>query len=112
MPLLNADHPGVKKAIRKTVIHEVGHALGLRHNFIGCEDGNSSVMAYVDPLDTLGGEAGQAVFGGHFLTTPGVYDAYAIRYGYTPLEGETLRERHRGRLTPGVDGYFSKMLPI
>ena len=32
----------VMKYLLETVVHEVGHTLGLRHNFIAAEDGHSS----------------------------------------------------------------------
>lgn len=36
------------------------------------------------------------MFGGHFLGAPGRYDRYAIRYGYSRLEGEVRGTRHAG----------------
>eukprot|EP00928_Gymnodinium_smaydae_P030839 TRINITY_DN22810_c0_g1_i1.p1 TRINITY_DN22810_c0_g1~~TRINITY_DN22810_c0_g1_i1.p1 ORF type:complete len:854 (-),score=133.87 TRINITY_DN22810_c0_g1_i1:148-2709(-) len=92
LPLLDADHPDVLRALLKTTIHEVGHTLGLRHNFIAAEDGNSSVMEYVDPLDTS--DPSSPRFGGHFLQDIGNYDEYAIRYGYTVLSDESRGVRH------------------
>ena len=100
-PWLNADHPDVMKNILSTVVHEVGHTLGLRHNFIAQEDGNTSVMSYGDDLDTTSyhhtGTAKKdrkAIYGGHYLYSPGKYDIYAIKYGYTPLDQEERHVRH------------------
>ncbi|CAJ1355824.1 unnamed protein product, partial [Effrenium voratum] len=90
--LLDADDPDVLKALLETTVHEVGHTLGLRHNFIAAEDGGSSVMDYPDDLDTSNPD--QPVFGGHFLGSPGRYDHYAITYGYAPLTSETRGQRH------------------
>ncbi|CAE7203586.1 cdc48, partial [Symbiodinium pilosum] len=90
--LLDADDPDVMKYLLETVVHEVGHTLGLRHNFIAAEDGHSSVMDYPDDLDTS--DPSKPVFGGHFLGGPGRYDKYAISYGYTPLDTEVRGQRH------------------
>ncbi|CAK0799146.1 unnamed protein product [Prorocentrum cordatum] len=92
-PLLDANHPHVLKRILSTVVHEVGHTLGLRHNFLAPEDGNTSVMAYQDDLDTSG-DPRQPVCGGLMLEAPGAYDVFAIKYGYTPLAGEETGQRH------------------
>jgi len=92
--LLDGDDPDVVKHLLFTVIHEVGHTLGLRHNFIAAEDGHSSVMDYADDLDTS--DPGLPVFGGKFLSSPGRYDVYAITYGYTKLDGEVRGGRHHG----------------
>ena len=68
--------------LRRTVVHEVGHCLGLRHNFLGAEDGGSSVMDYDEAW------AADGTFAKHFVMRPGAYDRYAIRYGYTALSRE------------------------
>ena len=39
-------------------------------------------------------EQPSAVYGGHYLYAPGLYDVYAIKYGYTPLLHEKLHVRH------------------
>jgi hypothetical protein len=85
----------VKKFLSECVSHEVGHCLGLRHNFAGStnlttaqladdeltsEQGiTASVMDYTPPN-------AQAVLKGHgnfFSPTLGVYDLWAIKYGYS-----------------------------
>lgn len=79
------------------VMHEVGHCLGLRHNFAGSTQLNiadmlndakvstvglsASVMDYT-PVNTPAILRGNGVF---FNTTIGPYDEWAIAYGYTPI---------------------------
>eukprot|EP00466_Bigelowiella_natans_P018561 jgi/Bigna1/90695/estExt_fgenesh1_pg.C_760107 len=93
-PMLEADHPDVVKNLYFTVMHEVGHTLGLRHNFISTEDGKSSVMDYPDDI-------------GHYLNDIGKYDIYAIKYGYTPLTDEKRGTKHQklNLLANGQDHY-------
>ena len=78
------------------VMHEVGHTLGLRHNFrsststpmdhlqdaqwTGANGLYSSVMEYPTPnIDHSRRHQGD-----YYTTGPGTYDLWAIRYGYTP----------------------------
>ncbi len=81
--------------IKEVVMHEVGHCLGLRHNFksstwrpfdevLGLKDGNEanvgSVMDYNPPV-----VAPRGMEQGDFVTrTIGPYDYWAIEYGYRP----------------------------
>ena len=88
----------VKQYVSFLVAHEVGHTLGLRHNFHGStllapEELNnreitrtkgmvSSVMDYVAVnLAPPGVEQGD-----YFPTTVGPYDEWAIEYGYKPIK--------------------------
>ncbi|MEL7144589.1 MAG: zinc-dependent metalloprotease, partial [Cyanobacteria bacterium J06573_11] len=83
--------------------HEVGHTLGLRHNFAGsgslspaqlndtditrAQGMVSSVMDYVPPnIAPPGVEQGD-----FFPTRLGAYDKWAIEYGYKPVEANGLQ---------------------
>ena len=86
------------------VAHEVGHTLGLRHNFrsslinnreqIGDKEHTdkvglaASVMDYNPPMVALEGETQ----GDYLQTTVGSYDKWVIRYGYTPIDGANSPE--------------------
>jgi hypothetical protein len=95
----------VRQYLRFLVAHEVGHTLGLRHNFHGStlrspeelhnveltrtEGLSGSVMDYLPPnIAPPGTEQGE-----YFPTVVGPYDEWAIAYGYEefnalPLQGE------------------------
>lgn len=62
----------VERYLTHIVMHEVGHTLGLRHNFKGSLAGTpaASVMDYLDDTDTA------------LLATPGPYDIAAVQYLY------------------------------
>src|SRR4029077_7598633 len=94
----------INQAIKETVMHEVGHTLGLRHNFkastmLKNEDLHNtaitrkqglvgSVMDYnATNLAPKGVKQGD-----YFTTTIGPYDYWAIEYGYKPLSGGTEGE--------------------
>jgi uncharacterized protein DUF4953/uncharacterized protein DUF5117 len=68
---------------RQHAAHEVGHTLGLAHNFIAAADGRASVMAYPAPLIRL--VNGRLDISQAYRNGPGAYDSLAIRYAYTPF---------------------------
>lgn len=92
-------------AIFATLVHEMGHNLGMQHNFIGHEAYSaaqlqslsftrehgitSSVMEYA-PLNLWPQPYGQGEF---FQTTIGPYDYYAIRFGYASIPGAQTPEQ-------------------
>ncbi len=87
--------------IRELVSHEMGHIMGLRHNFIASmyhspaeltngplvrETGTaSSVMDYT-PFNIYAIKKKNVDY---FMPTVGPYDIWAIQYGYTPIESKT-----------------------
>jgi hypothetical protein len=74
---------------RQHAAHEVGHTLGLAHNFIAASYGRASVMDYPAPLIKL--TDGSIDLSDAYRDGPGAYDSIAVRYAYTefPDDGET-----------------------
>ncbi|WP_299947217.1 zinc-dependent metalloprotease [uncultured Microbulbifer sp.] len=66
--------------IRQLSAHEVGHTLGLAHNFAASGGGRASVMDYPAPLVSLHGE--QLRLSDAYATGIGAWDKLAIQYGY------------------------------
>ncbi len=113
------DNDPLMQYITNLTLHEVGHVLGLRHNFRGSylyspteiHDKNitgntlmSSVMDY-DPINIAPEGTEQGIY---FSTVPGVYDKWAIKFGYTPNlsdeeRTELLRQSVKRELTFGTD---------
>ena len=86
----------IGEMLRHVTLHEVGHTLGLRHNFRSSTSTpyeklqdrawteqhglESSVMDYATPNLA----AGHGKQGEYYATSPGDCDLWMIRYGYTP----------------------------
>ena len=67
--------------IRQLSAHEVGHTLGLSHNYYDSEAGRISVMDYPHPLVTLKGD-GTLDVSQVYAVGIGEWDKVAIAYGY------------------------------
>jgi hypothetical protein len=67
---------------RQHVAHEIGHTLGLAHNYISHVYGRASVMDYPGPLVTLRPNGTLDVSKAYAPGT-GAYDTLAIRFAYT-----------------------------
>src|SRR5207248_1946479 len=111
----------IQQAIKEVTMHEIGHTLGLRHNF------KASTMLKNDQLHDVAVTRKQGLVGSvmdyaptniapkgvkqgdYFTTTLGPYDYWAIEYAYKPLVGGTegeldkLHEIAKKCAQPGLD---------
>ena len=75
-----ADTAFVLARVRQVSAHEVGHTLGLQHNYIASSYERASVMDYPAPRIRL--KNGDVDLSQAYAVGPGVYDVWAIHWGY------------------------------
>jgi len=79
--------------IRQLAAHEVGHTLGLDHNFAASTYGRASVMDYPSPLVKI--VDGKLDLSDAYATGVGAYDVVAIRYAYSQFAANEEQELDR-----------------
>jgi Met-zincin/Domain of unknown function (DUF5117) len=77
--------------IRQLSAHEVGHTLGLTHNFAASVSNRASVMDYPQPLVKIRSD-GSFDLSEAYLRGIGEWDKVAIRYGYSEADQNTLTQ--------------------
>jgi len=68
--------------LRQLSAHEVGHTIGIAHNFAASTNGRASVMDYPHPLIALKAD-GSFDFSEAYDTKIGAWDKRVVMYGYT-----------------------------
>jgi hypothetical protein len=76
-----ADTAFVLARVRQVSAHEVGHTLGLAHNYIASAYERGSVMDYPPPRVNLTSD-GRIDLSHAYAVGPGAYDIWAIHWGY------------------------------
>lgn len=71
--------------IRQLSAHEIGHTLGIAHNFAANSQDRASVMDYPHPLVTLNDD-GEITLRNAYDSGLGVWDKFTVAYGYSEFE--------------------------
>jgi hypothetical protein len=92
--------------LRQLAAHEVGHTLGLQHNFTASVNGRASVMDYPPPVISLNAD-GTIDLSKAYRTEIGEYDKRAILYGYQDFaKGTNEDEALKGIITETIKQGF------
>ena len=80
--------------IRQLSAHEVGHTLGIAHNFSASVNDRASVMDYPHPYITLD-EKGEIDLSQAYKENIGTWDKYVIAYGYGDLASQDKQKQQQ-----------------
>lgn len=99
-----ADTAFVLARVRQVSAHEVGHTLGLQHNYIASTYERGSVMDYPPPRVRLRAD-GTIDISQAYAVGPGAYDVWAIHWGYGVF-GASERDSLRTIVADGLKKGF------
>ena len=101
-----ADTHFVLARVRQVTAHEIGHTLGLAHNYIASTYERGSVMDYPPPRVRLNA-GGDIDISSAYAVGPGAYDVWVIRWGYGIFPAETEKDSLRAIVADGLrKGYL------
>ena len=103
--------------LRYAVSHEVGHTLGLRHNFIASSTYSIANLRSAKWTKQWGDEASimdygrfdyvaQPGDGARLIPKQGPYDYFAMEWGYKPIDGATTPDSEK----PGLDAIAARQI--
>ena len=90
----------VRQSLSRVVLHEIGHTLGLAHNFCASQSIELGDLNNTEITDKIGLSASVMDYqtanialdrneqGGYYIEQPGIYDEWAIEYGYSEFKDE------------------------
>ncbi|HET7599932.1 MAG TPA: zinc-dependent metalloprotease [Gemmatimonadales bacterium] len=96
-----ADTHFVLGRVRQVTAHEVGHTLGMAHNYIASTYGRGSVMDYPAPRVIVAPD-GRIDFSDAYAVGPGEFDVLAVRWGYGIFPPEHEADSLRAIVAEGI----------
>ena len=93
------------KRLALLTCHEMGHVLGLEHNFVASTYGRGSVMDYFAPRVQIRAD-GTADLSDAYMQETGSYDRFAIEWGYSQGKAGQLSAGEQARLDAIVKGRY------
>ncbi|MFL5639088.1 MAG: zinc-dependent metalloprotease [Gemmatimonadaceae bacterium] len=96
-----ADTAFVLARVRQVSAHEVGHTLGMAHNYIASTYERASVMDYPPPRVRLNAN-GDIDISAAYASGPGAYDIFAIRWGYGIFPPESEKDSLQAIVMDGL----------
>jgi Met-zincin/Domain of unknown function (DUF5117) len=101
-----ADTHFVLARVRQVSAHEIGHTLGLSHNYIASTYDRASVMDYPAPRITVDAD-GRIDLSQAYAIGPAAYDIWAIHWGYGIFPPGTTKDSLRAIMAEGLKkGYL------
>ncbi len=96
-----ADTAFVLARVRQVTAHEIGHTIGIAHNYIASTYERGSVMDYPPPRVRLN-SAGDIDISAAYDVGPGEYDILALRWGYGIFPPGTEEDSLRAIVAEGL----------
>src|SRR5699024_8967674 len=108
--IFDEDNPMLEMAlarIRQLSAHEVGHTLGLAHNFAASYNGRASVMDYPAPKVEIA-STNKLDLSDAYDTDIGKWDKVAVTYGYKDLSNVEAKESELNQIVKSAidDGLY------
>jgi len=91
--------------VRQVTAHEIGHTLGMAHNYIASTYERGSVMDYPPPRVRIGPNGDIDVVAA-YDEGPGEFDIWAVRFGYGIYPREQEADSLRALITEGLGKGF------
>ncbi len=95
------------KRLALLTCHEMGHVLGLEHNFVASTYGRGSVMDYFAPRVHIRNDE-TADLSDAYMQETGSYDRFAIEWGYSQGKAGSSAQQEQARLDTIVKGALAK----